>query len=470
MRSCFFFTIGVCTLLAANGSTQLHLTGGADIDMTGSTGSQIIFPDGTMLDSAANVDVPQGHGGRDNTLLGTDAYIGGGRFNQALGNYAAVGGGGGNYSSQQYSVIAGGRENTIDAHFGAIVGGIFNQTASGYAFVGGGKSNDAGGYFSVVPGGEENEALGSHSFAAGYHASAAHDGSFVWSDLSSASTFATTGNNQFLIRATGGVGIGTQSPVTRLHVSGAANGAASGPNHIMMVENTSTGTSPDVLILKMGETGAQNIGAENNFISFWAGTDSVGAIQGNNAGIVLAGPGNDFAEWLPRLYEYEDIEAGDIIGLKDGAVTKNTDQAARIMVVSTSPIVRGNDPGEALRESYEQIAFVGQALVKVRGPVMAGDYILASGLHDGTGIGVPPNEVTPDQSRRMVGQAMEGSNQDGIKRIRVMIGHVHADPALRWFENELAAKQAQIESLEVRLTATMQQLKALEARLGEPEP
>jgi hypothetical protein len=72
----------------------------------------------------------------------------------------------------------------------------------------------------VIPGGTENQALGLYSFAAGYQAQARHQGAFVWAD-SAGVPFASSGNNQFLIRASGGVGIGISSPGTQFHVSSA---------------------------------------------------------------------------------------------------------------------------------------------------------------------------------------------------------------------------------------------------------
>jgi len=70
-----------------------------------------------------------------------------------------------------------------------------------------------------VPGGRENTAAGHTSFAAGYRAKANHSGTFVWAD-STAADFASTGKDQFLIRASGGVGIGTPSPTGQLDVNG----------------------------------------------------------------------------------------------------------------------------------------------------------------------------------------------------------------------------------------------------------
>ena len=73
--------------------------------------------------------------------------------------------------------------------------------------------------YATVPGGLFNVAGGQYSFAAGQHAKAVHDGSFVWADSTTAADFASTASNQFLVRASGGVGIGTTSPLLPLQVS-----------------------------------------------------------------------------------------------------------------------------------------------------------------------------------------------------------------------------------------------------------
>jgi hypothetical protein len=129
--------------------------------------------------------------------------------------------------------------NQVTADFGTIGGGL-NNTASdelqglGYPTVGGGKGNTAsqrgatvgggsynfaGGIFSTVPGGRSNTASGAHSFAAGRRAKAVGHGTFVWADNTN-EDFVSTGNNQFLIRAGGGVGINTNSPTRMLHMKG----------------------------------------------------------------------------------------------------------------------------------------------------------------------------------------------------------------------------------------------------------
>jgi hypothetical protein len=119
--------------------------------------------------------------------------------------------------------IAGGgsatAENRVTSSYGTVAGGGSNRADGFFASIGGGEANQAGGHWSTVAGGRQNTAAGDYSFAAGRQAKANHVGSFVWSD-SGLSNFASTGNNQFLIRAAGGVGIGTNSPNEELVVHG----------------------------------------------------------------------------------------------------------------------------------------------------------------------------------------------------------------------------------------------------------
>jgi hypothetical protein len=174
-------------------------------------------------------------GGAGNQIQ-TDSFgsvIAGGANNQVLGltgygaHYAAIAGGAQNIIEPYAweTSIGGGSQNRIqfNANFSVIAGGLQNTIATnaGSAVVSGGFGNRAAGPCAAVPGGENNYANGSWSFAAGYRAKALHNGTFVWADNLYAD-FASTGQGQFLIRASGGVGIGTASPQQLLHVGGAS--------------------------------------------------------------------------------------------------------------------------------------------------------------------------------------------------------------------------------------------------------
>lgn len=154
-------------------------------------------------------------GGFQNTNWGRYGTIAGGAFNQIIGDcdsgvassHGCIGGGFGNAIGfrTKDGTIGGGLENHIES---------FVQSGT----IGGGANNFVVGDFGVVPGGQSNAAA-RFSLAAGRRAKSVHEGSFVWAD-STDDDFTTTGNNQFLIRAAGGVGIGTTNPLSTLHVDG----------------------------------------------------------------------------------------------------------------------------------------------------------------------------------------------------------------------------------------------------------
>jgi hypothetical protein len=196
-------------------------------------------------------------GGAYNLANGNEAFVGGGAYNtaglysvaaggdlnSAINAYSSVVGGLANTASGQYSFVGGGTDssavstplgNIASGDFSSVVGGDGNHAPGDDAAIGGGADNTASGVWSTVPGGTLNTASGTLSFAAGYNAQAVTPGSFVWADSSSGSAFSSSANYQFLIRATGGVGIGTaQTPPGGLRVAsgGLAVTGASSPNY-----------------------------------------------------------------------------------------------------------------------------------------------------------------------------------------------------------------------------------------------
>jgi len=156
--------------------------------------------------------------------------IGGGSGNKTARIFSTVAGGGNNSADGAASTVAGGRNNSALKQSAAVGGGQENRADGAASVVAGGFKNTASGDYSTVPGGIENTAAGLFSLAAGRKAAANHDGSFVWSDSSEAG-IASTGPNQFIIQATGNVGIDTPNPQEKLTVNGniapAENGVGS---------------------------------------------------------------------------------------------------------------------------------------------------------------------------------------------------------------------------------------------------
>jgi hypothetical protein len=159
-------------------------------------------------------------GGDQNTNDASAATIGGGLLNTIEPNaqFATIGGGDQN-TIQTYAnnaTIGGGYLNTIwpNIESSTIGGGQFNsiQTYGYYATIGGGYNNtiQPNAYFATIPGGQQNSAT-NYAFAAGNRAKANHTGAFVWADSTDAD-FASTANNQFAIRASGGVVLSDSTP------------------------------------------------------------------------------------------------------------------------------------------------------------------------------------------------------------------------------------------------------------------
>jgi hypothetical protein len=192
---------------------SINALGGSEINSitAGVVGATIA---GGGYDDFSFTDLP-------NKVTADFGTVGGGQDTTASGRNATVGGGSGNTASGGPGTVGGGLDNT--AGNAATVGGGVANTASGFAStVAGGYFNTASGERATVGGGSLNTAAGIYSFAAGRQAKANHEGVFVWGDSTDAD-FASTAVNQFLIRAAGGVGIGTNSPGAALHVVGAEN-------------------------------------------------------------------------------------------------------------------------------------------------------------------------------------------------------------------------------------------------------
>lgn len=191
-------------------------------------------------------------GGLSNTTSVPYSTISGGRDNGITGYYGTIGGGLQNQASHFGSTIGGGYQNSTNAtqtfttpYYATIAGGVFNQAGGNSSAIGGGASNECTGNGATIAGGESNKAHvlamvpgglgniagGSLSFAAGRRAivrtpvqaadTNGDEGTFIWAD-STDEDFMSTGPNQFLIRASGGVSIGTNAPIFDLHVAGTA--------------------------------------------------------------------------------------------------------------------------------------------------------------------------------------------------------------------------------------------------------
>ncbi len=195
-----------------------------DLATVGGGGSNIASFKGATVGGGFSNTVNGGHstigGGWANAVSGFNATVGGGISNTVGGDMAVIGGGEENLASGPHAFVGGGYQNIADQ--GSAVGGGTNNMAGskgfvgagggnvadgGHASIGGGENNAARGYAATIPGGGFNVAAGDYSFAAGSQAKANHNGAFVWGDSMDADIH-SSGENQFIVRANGGVWVG----------------------------------------------------------------------------------------------------------------------------------------------------------------------------------------------------------------------------------------------------------------------
>lgn len=185
-------------------------------------------------------------GGARNRATGGASTVGGGQVNTASAGESTVAGGAANWAAGERSTIGGGFANSATATGSTVGGGSLNTAVGVHATVGGGESNlalglasavvggtgnTAVGDYSAVPGGRFNCAGGDGSLAAGTRARVrpgavdtsdgclgvpasgdanGDEGTFIWAD-SQNSSVVSTGADQFVVRAQGGIWFGTTS-------------------------------------------------------------------------------------------------------------------------------------------------------------------------------------------------------------------------------------------------------------------
>ncbi|MEO0340190.1 MAG: hypothetical protein AAF242_13370, partial [Bacteroidota bacterium] len=130
--------------------------------------------------------------------------------------------------------------------------------------------------------------------------------------------------------------------------------------------------------------------------------------QHNTVGVTYTSGGADYAEYIKRGATERDMVAGEVVGIKNGLLTLNTDQADHYMVISGRPIILGNTPSPEREDLFEQVAFLGQSFINVSGDVASGDYLIPSGNHDGLAIAYHPDEIPTALIKKIIGTAMEG--------------------------------------------------------------
>lgn len=208
-----------------------------------------------------------------------------------------------------HSSLAAGYGSTASGSFSFAMGNLAEALSS--CSIAMGSSTTAGGIASlamglyVTAGGDYSTAFGSGS-AWNNKLENNQDKSFMVGYM-----YDSTDTTPELFVKDKGVGINTTSPATMFHVQKNISSGASMENHVAVIENTSTGTSPDVLMLKVNNENPTN---GCNFISFADVNGNLGSIEGNGGSISFNTSGGDFAEHLPKSDRQEAMAPGDIVG------------------------------------------------------------------------------------------------------------------------------------------------------------
>ena len=311
-----------------------------------------------------------------------------------------------------------------------------------------------------------------------------------WHTSLVARTFSETSNAN-----TSMVGIGLNNPTTAFYVKGVAafnmrpdvtsNTTTFVTNNIahralVLFENT-TANANSLLIKHSAEASNGVVGSDSNFISFKSSISptgaliSLGAIEGNGeTGVQLTSPEADYAEYLPKLYNSEEISSGQIVGVFNGKVSKVTKGADQIMVTSVAPIIAGNWQGDT-KTKQVLVAFLGQVPIKIRGAVSAGDYVIPSGLNDGTGIAIKPNEINAKNSDLILGRAWGINSVDKVSTVTVLLGltkspaHTISSQKVETLAEKLITLESNIAQLETTYQNVLQkqrdQIKLLKAKV-----
>lgn len=163
-------------------------------------------------------------GGFGNQAQGPSSTVGGGAGNLAVNTGSTVAGGTGNLADGA-GAVGGGQQNRANGAHSVVAGGQLNSATGAKSVVVGGEQGSANGVGAVVSGGFQNCAGGDRSWAGGSDANVrpsvasadggcvsiavsgdanGDEGTFAWADAQNAA-YTSTGANQFLVRADGGI-------------------------------------------------------------------------------------------------------------------------------------------------------------------------------------------------------------------------------------------------------------------------
>jgi len=239
--------------------------------------------------------------------------------------------------------------------------------------------------------------------------------------------------------------------------------------HIAVIENTQAAPA-NVLALRCAIPDDNSGGnSATNYVTFLDESNNViASIEGFNyapwGGNVTfyTGASADYAEAVKRAPGTPQIGPGRIVGVTNGLVSLDTDNADAVFVTSLRPAMVGGAPPAGQRDGHEFLAFLGQVSVSVEGLCNPGDLIVPSGKADGYARAISPNQIQPADIPRVIGQAWASSGSGTTSQVNVLVGPGVATPVA--VGPVLSHEASSVQTLTDRLAQQASQLQALTER------
>jgi len=177
----------------------------------------------------------------------------------------------------------------------------------------------------------------------------------------------------------------------------------------------------------------------------------------NDGGITYGSKGADYAEWLPKEDTTAEFALGEVVGIRNGYITKETENVEQIMVISSRPIVLGNTPPEGQEDNYSKVGFMGQVLTLVQEGAKAGDYIVPSGDNNGWAKAISPEDVTIADIPKIVGKAWADTKNDYVDLVNVAVGLKAGEMAILMKKQveRMSALEAKVETQSTKIEASV---------------
>ena len=138
-------------------------------------------------------------------------------------------------------------------------------------------------------------------------------------------------------------------------------------------------------------------------------------------GVTYASGAGDYAEWIEKEDAKVDFLPGEVVGVRAGLVSYDTQNSDHNLVISTKPMMLGNEVQGDMSD-FEKVAFMGQVPIRVQGMVNQGDYILPSGESNGFSRAVPRDEIAFDELPNIVGVAWESGTDNYFNVVNCSVG------------------------------------------------